>query len=83
MGLRGSRRALRGSPSSGGGMGGQSGGGLHAVGRLCPPPPPSSPPHPTLCTPSAAMNRLKGTDFVSRTASPEGTEELLRELLVS
>ncbi|XP_040510871.2 LOW QUALITY PROTEIN: separin isoform X1 [Gallus gallus] len=27
------------------------------------------------------MNRLKGTDFVSRTASPEGTEELLRELL--
>lgn len=46
-------------------------------------PPPSSPPHPTLCTPSAAMNRLKGTDFVSRTASPEGTEELLRELLVS
>lgn len=52
------------------------------MGCLCPPPP-SSPPHPTLCTPSAAMNRLKGTDFVSRTASPEGTEELLRELLVS
>lgn len=51
------------------------------MGCLCPPP--SSPPHPTLCTPSAAMNRLKGTDFVSRTASPEGTEELLRELLVS
>lgn len=50
---------------------------------VCAPPPPSSPPHPTLCTPSAAMNRLKGTDFVSRTASPEGTEELLRELLVS
>ncbi|XP_072214309.1 separin [Excalfactoria chinensis] len=30
---------------------------------------------------SAAMNRLKGADFVSRTASLESTEELLTELL--
>lgn len=41
----------------------------------------TSPPH--LCPPSAAMNRLKGANFVSRTASLESTEELLTELLVS
>ncbi|XP_031458631.1 separin isoform X2 [Phasianus colchicus] len=40
----------------------------------------SVPPSPHLCTPSAAMKRLKAADFVSRTASLEGTEELLTEL---
>lgn len=45
--------------------------------------PPFQPTSPHLCTPSAAMKRLKGADFVSLTASPEGTEELLTELSVS
>uniref|UniRef100_A0A803XV34 separase n=1 Tax=Meleagris gallopavo TaxID=9103 RepID=A0A803XV34_MELGA len=59
-------------------MGAQVGRAAHSGASV----PPFQPTSPHLCTPSAAMKRLKGADFVSRTASPEGTEELLTELSV-